>query len=301
MNRISVIIPTKNRPADVRALLACLAMQTRLPHEVLVVDDSEGREAGPIVASDASQLPFPVCCLRPPGGSLTRARNAGVAKSRGELLVFLDDDILLQPDFLALLEDTLTACGSDYAGGCGATTPYPDFTPYCHEFNRFSWLFLHHNFWTGAQLANGMSTFSAVHDRVADICHVSGGVSIYRREVCEQHQFDERMNGYSAMEDVDFSTRVGREYRLFYNPRIVVYHRTEPDKGMTTCQYHYVFMRNYLYLFNKNMRPDVLGWTAMLWSIIGYFLLALRYRQLNRLRGYLAAIRDTFSQGWAPA
>ena len=49
--------------------------------------------------------------------------------------------------------------------------------------------------------------------------YISGGLSAYRREVFEAVPFDVE-NGFFALEDIDFSTRVARAYgsRLYINP-----------------------------------------------------------------------------------
>ena len=100
--KASVIIPTYNRPDLLQRQLACLADQVGdAIEEVLVCDDGSSTD------TQKSMLPFEG---RIPGLDLLwqedlgfragQARNLGIAKARGDLLIFVDDDVLLPGDFV---------------------------------------------------------------------------------------------------------------------------------------------------------------------------------------------------------
>jgi GT2 family glycosyltransferase len=99
---VSIVIPTRNRPEYLEVALASIAPQARVAGaEVLVVDD-----AGPSAAARA-QAERHGARYEPHERSLglNVARNTGVRRSRGELVVFLDDDIAARPGWLdALLQ-----------------------------------------------------------------------------------------------------------------------------------------------------------------------------------------------------
>lgn len=99
---LSLIIPSFNRPDGLARTLACLPAQT-LPvdrFEVIVVDDGSPQPLAPIVAQ--SGLPN-ARCIRQPNRGATWARNTGAEAAAGQLLVFMDDDICLQPGALDAL------------------------------------------------------------------------------------------------------------------------------------------------------------------------------------------------------
>jgi glycosyltransferase involved in cell wall biosynthesis len=100
--RVSVIIPTYNRPDSLRCVLASLEQQTMAADafEVVVVDDGSD-QGGQLVVAEG--YPFAVHCLRQPGQGATQARNLGSRHSRGEVLVFIDDDVTVAPETLAAL------------------------------------------------------------------------------------------------------------------------------------------------------------------------------------------------------
>jgi glycosyltransferase involved in cell wall biosynthesis len=89
---VSVIICTVRRPALVRALLDSLSAQTWRGFEILLVGAEEN--------SDPIDCSARVRVLGAPHG-LAAARNVGLRNAAGDVICFLDDDVLLPPTFLA--------------------------------------------------------------------------------------------------------------------------------------------------------------------------------------------------------
>jgi glycosyltransferase involved in cell wall biosynthesis len=102
VSRLSVIIPTLNEERHVGALLSDVALQTRLPDEVLVVD------AGSEDATVAVARKFAFVRLLDGEPPVARGRNLGGRSARGDVLVFLDADTRVPErffeNFLAELE-----------------------------------------------------------------------------------------------------------------------------------------------------------------------------------------------------
>ncbi|HEX3391405.1 MAG TPA: glycosyltransferase [Solirubrobacteraceae bacterium] len=102
----SIVVPTRARPAYLEVALASLAPQAAASgSELIVVDDAGASEAarGLVERFGARYEPHP----RPLG--LNVARNTGVERSRGELVVFVDDDVEVPEGWLAALLDAARA------------------------------------------------------------------------------------------------------------------------------------------------------------------------------------------------
>ena len=100
--KVTVAIPTYNRAAFLRQTLAGIAAQ-RFPREafeVLVIDNNSTDETRAVVAEFAGERPAPRHLLETKQ-ALDFARNRAVAEARGEIIVFGDDDILVETDWLA--------------------------------------------------------------------------------------------------------------------------------------------------------------------------------------------------------
>jgi GT2 family glycosyltransferase len=100
---ISVVIPTFNRPQQLRSCLAALA-GTKYPRdhfEVVVVDDGGTANLEPII--DGVRGSMQIRLARQPNRGPAAARNHGAALAGGALLAFTDDDCLPDPDWLPAL------------------------------------------------------------------------------------------------------------------------------------------------------------------------------------------------------
>lgn len=90
--RLSIVIPTRNRQAEVGGAVDSALAQTVPGVEVIVVDDAS---SPPVELSQDPRLR--VVRLEEWGG-MSAARNAGAAAAAGHWLTFLDDDNVLLPD-----------------------------------------------------------------------------------------------------------------------------------------------------------------------------------------------------------
>ncbi len=93
----SIVIPTRARPRYLEVALASIAPQAaEAGAEVIVVDDDgPGEQQRALVERFGARY---VAHERPLG--LNHARNTGVQRTSGELVVFVDDDVEVSPDWL---------------------------------------------------------------------------------------------------------------------------------------------------------------------------------------------------------
>lgn len=97
---VSLVIPTCGRPDDLRRCLASvMALETPRPVEVVVVDNRPGM---PATASVAGEFPRVRLVVEPRPG-LSYARNAGFAAASGDILIAIDDDVAVPPEWLERL------------------------------------------------------------------------------------------------------------------------------------------------------------------------------------------------------
>jgi glycosyltransferase involved in cell wall biosynthesis len=100
---LSVVIPTYNRLPILRKCLTALEDQRLAPpvqrYEVVVVDDGSTDDTVPWLEGHAEQLPH-VRLIRQEHGGPAEGRNRGVEAARGDVIVFIDSDLVVTPDFL---------------------------------------------------------------------------------------------------------------------------------------------------------------------------------------------------------
>lgn len=123
---ISVILPT-HQPDQGRLArtFGGLRAQTlgRTQWELIVVDNASAPSRRPVVPADLGAR-----VVEEPVAGLTRARLRGLAAAQGELLVFVDDDNVLEPDFLAHATGHFGS-NRDLAAAGGPVLPEFEVTP----------------------------------------------------------------------------------------------------------------------------------------------------------------------------
>jgi glycosyltransferase involved in cell wall biosynthesis len=105
--KFSVVIPTFNKPGILGVTLKYLNQQRgfRNDFEVIIIDDgSPDNSTREIFLSLKDRVSYNlqyVYLERTSDSCTSRARNAGISRATGEIIIFLDDDILVDEDFLA--------------------------------------------------------------------------------------------------------------------------------------------------------------------------------------------------------
>ena len=95
----SVVIPTYERPNDLRVCLQSLRKDIQLgtpPYEIIVTDDSKSDKSRRMVEAEFPDVSWGKGKQNGPAGN----RNAGVYRVKGEWIVFLDDDCIAQEGYL---------------------------------------------------------------------------------------------------------------------------------------------------------------------------------------------------------
>jgi glycosyltransferase involved in cell wall biosynthesis len=126
---ISLIVATRNRAILLGEMLDSLARQatTTVSWEVIVVDNGSQDDTKSVV--DRASHALPIVYLYEPVPGQNRARNAALGIARGKLLVFTDDDVEFEPDWLCQLHKASQRFVK-YNIFCGPIIPiYPDETP----------------------------------------------------------------------------------------------------------------------------------------------------------------------------
>ena len=130
--KVTVAVPTYNRADFLRQTLAGLVAQQfpREHFEILVVDNNSTDHTAAVVAEFVSATPAPRY-LREEQQGLDYARNRAIAEARGDVVVFGDDDILVQPDWLAQITVPLLTDGVRRVGAVGGEVipVFPDGLP----------------------------------------------------------------------------------------------------------------------------------------------------------------------------
>ena len=294
---VSVIIPTKNRPADLERTVNSLLGQTVLPRQLIIVDQSATDESLKVVtrqfnqASPQVQEMVRLCyTLDPgiPGGAV--ARNRAMDLAEGEIWLFLDDDVILEPDFLRQILAVYVRY-PQAVGVSGVVTNYqlPPFS--LRLWNR---VFARGPFHDDRQPVYWRANRGWTGDPVR-VTRLGAGLMSFRAQAIRKLRFDESLRGVSDGEDVDFCVRLGRGPLLMMAPRARLIHNQSPaGRGQDHWLRRHARAQYFLHWRNWNAGR----WAQLLfaWLNVGYGLTAtwgsIRKLSLQPWMAFLAGVRD---------
>ena len=277
----SVIIATRGRPEVLAATLASVAALDPPPLEVLVVDGDPEGSARPAVAAH----PGMEHASAPPG--LTVQRNLGLDRVRGDVAVFLDDDVTVAPDLLAAL---LPAYDDPAVVGATGTIVEESGRRIGSKQSRMRRLLLGRG--EGRMTSFGYPRRLLDPSRPAEVEFMQGAFMSARTSVAREVRFDERLTGYALAEDEDFSYRLSRRGRIRHVPAAVVHHRNLGFRTADSGEFNRAVVVNRAYLFRKNFARTPLARLKFA-AFVG---LLIAHRALNRewegARGLLEGARE---------
>lgn len=288
--QVSVIIPTFNRPEDLRTTIESVVRQSHLPIELIVVDDSSDSRTSELAVEMkgvSAALSINLIYLR--GGavrSLPSARNIGADIAHGDVLLFLDDDVTLAHDYIEEILKTYasnpSAKGVQGYWACGHTMSmkFRILNAYDRAF------FLFHFTQNHCDVLPSLSSNYPLDLKKTVKCEwLSGCNQSYRKCVFSRLKFDEQLIRYApGGEDIDFSFRVCREFpsSLFITPKARLRHRTSGVSRTPSRNLHVQICANRMHIFYKNREPGLTGRFAFYWSMVGLTLKAVATYLSNR-------------------
>src|SRR5262245_33190761 len=129
--RVCVIIPTKNRAADLARAVRSVLEQTVAPCSMVIVDQSRNGESQERVRSEIDKAKRERVCLwrltyvlAPEITGSATARNRAMQLADGDIWLFLDDDVILEQDFIEQIIQTYRE-NRDAVGVSGIITNQP--------------------------------------------------------------------------------------------------------------------------------------------------------------------------------
>lgn len=219
MPELSVVIPTLNRGRLFHDTVRQVLAQDFPDFDLWLVDQSDPDQRtanGALVTTLADPR---VHYFHLPVKGLPNARNEGLARCLGRIVLFLDDDvILLEPTFLAA---HVRAYEDPAIGGVTGRIVERSVRPNAKD--------------TAAHLSKGGRTITnmwGTEQRFIESC--KGANMSYRRAAIDQiGGFDRRLRGTALLEDTDFSHRIREAgWKLLYDPACELVHLSAPSGGV---------------------------------------------------------------------
>ena len=312
----ALIICTYQRAQALLSLLKSVQSQTLYPNVILIVDGSEDD----ITEKLLNVNPFEGLQyhkVKPEDLGLTKQRNIGVGlvPLHTDIICFLDDDTILEPDYFEQLIATYHIHQEAVAVG-GYITNEVSWTKsdggksnskFCYD----GWcrslplkFKLRRLFGLSPEKEPGrMSVFSHSYSisflppsgKIYPVDFIMGGVSSYRFEIFKQLNFSDYFIGYGLYEDLDFSIRVNRLGDIYVNTGARLWHYHDTSGRPDMFKYGKMVIRNGWYVWRLKF-PKPGAKAVFKWYAIHILLIVVRISNIFTTKTGSLALRDVLGR-----
>jgi glycosyltransferase involved in cell wall biosynthesis len=301
---ISAVVPTRNRAASFREALISLQQQDVLPAELIVIDASEDLATREMLDTFSQQVNHG-CSVRWMPAEICGAaaqRNQGVAVVTQSVVWFFDDDIVFEPECVNRLWQALQS--DERLGGINAMIVNQRYQP-PGIVSRLMFTMMHGrraDSFAGRVIGPAINLLPEDREDLPDVVPVewlNTTCTMYRREALPTPPFDSVFTGYSMMEDLTLSLRVGKQWRLanvrtariFHDSQSGVYKSDVTELArMSLVNRHYVMTR-VLGRTQPSAYLKLLGW-EMFQLLVCAAGRSTRSKLLQTLKGKMQGFRE---------
>ena len=255
MSNLSIAIPTRNRAKILMELLDSILRQTVSPREVVVVDDSDNDDTKNLVKQMwryFSDTGIEIKYVRGGGEGVTQARNIGITHATSEIHCSLDDDVVLDKDYIKEILNVF-----DHHSNALGVSGHVANIRIAAASNAFNKLFsLFHTSQDECRVFPAGISYPYPLTQIINCEWLSGTDCSYKRNIHQEFMWDENLKQYSLCDDMDISYRIQKSHpaSLFITPNAKCNHKWTPLGRINSARQIYMEVYHHAYFFFKNMR-----------------------------------------------
>jgi len=246
--KASLVIPSYNREELLVGTLRSAFAQDYPDLEILLIDQTRvhAPETEAFFAANRGRFTH----IRPEFASVTKARNEGLRRARGQIIIFIDDDVSFEPGFVS-------AHVAAHADGThivqGRVTEQGSKRP-----SQPTWL-------TGSLRFKGGDNY----DRDGVTNNITGCNFSLRREVVDRiGLFDENFKGVSVREESDYARRAFKAgLRFKFSAQAALFHHKSATGGVGTGVKNNFFEKSYYYCELLFAKKHFSTWTVFTYRL----------------------------------
>lgn len=291
--KITVILCTYNRCGVLAKALDSVAA-SRLPAstnwEVLVIDNNSSDGTRDVIEGYCRNFPDRFRYIFESKQGKSHALNNGIRQARGELLAFIDDDVIAEPLWLQNLTEPLI---NGNWGGAGGRILAQEI------FAVPRWLPME-----GPYSLSGMLALFDLGDHARELtCPPFGTNMAFRKSIFEKYgMFRTDMGPCPGSEIRNEDTEFGRRLmsagvRLWYEPSAVVYHAVPESRLTKSYLLRFWYDQGRASIREITRRPDIAGIPRHYFTIVKTMAVLAPVRALKWLTA-LDSRRRFYWQGW---
>lgn len=277
----SVVIPTKNRPVELKTLFNSIINQNRMPDQVIVIDQSEIKNViKKNILLQAKKHNIDITYIHDSKiTGLVQAKIASIPFNRCDYISFFDDDVVLDKDYFYFVEKTFLQ-NKEMVGVNGLIVNLSK----QNFFKRLLFKLTHFGLFSDDRQST--IRFLKSNDlKFKRVNTLSGGISTWKKEVFEVVFFDNN-NLFHAYEDKEFSIRVEKIFpnSMFILSDAKLFHYHSKGNRQTVLNRTQKDIFEILVLFKKNGSFKYLG-LDLIMILLGLFtksiFISIKYRDID--------------------
>ncbi len=276
--KLALIVATRDRRLEIGRMLESLNGQTRRPDRVIVVDGGSD-SIEDVVMGFPGLNPI---CLKTSKPSAARQRNSGMSLVDEDIAYvgFLDDDVVLDSGAIEAMM-VFWGIASERVGGVALNMAnHPPLDWRFLKTTRLAESLSLYGPRKGVVMPSGFQTMIGSVQAVTHSDWLPSTAVVWRKSVLESFRFDEWFDGYSYLEDLDFSYRVGKSFQLLVIPDSLYRHLPAAHGRGSGFVFGRREVRNRLHFVRKNPELSVARCVFALW-LRASLNLGLAVRKLN--------------------
>mgnify|MGYP001419472785 FL=1 len=283
----SIVIPTKNRPEQLKNLFRSIISQKRLPDQIIIIDQSEKNKVEksnflkPTIKTKL-RLNY-VHNVKIEG--LVEAKHSAISINDCDYITFLDDDIVLEPNYLYEIEKAFHRF-PNMVGVNGLIQNHPRVT----FLKRLLFEITHFGNFKDDRISV-IKSIKIDSNTPKKVNVLSGGLSTWRKDVFNAISFDTK-NKFHAYEDKEFSMRVKKKFpeSFYIIPRAKLCHYHSKLNRQNLLDRSKNDVVEIIMLFKKNGNYNFLGFDffIMLFALlIKSIILSFKYMRVDFILNYI--------------
>lgn len=282
---VSIIIPTVGRKERLFATLKSIALQSVDPAEFIIID---GADEVNQIQPDELEFGLKLTVFKAQQRGAGAQRNEGLANASQPFVLFMDDDIDLEPNCIESLWQEINA--DERLGGCNAAIT----NQYYHRPGKIMRLIL----WLAgcprsgslAGLCCGTSLNflpeKGEGSEPTEVQWLNTTCTMYRRAAMPSPAFLDFFQGYSLLEDAALSIEVGKNWGLKNVPAAKIFHDSKPAnyKSQTRKRTQMEWMNRWFVMSRIQGKKGII-WSLRL-AVYQLIMLLLSLRSAHGLRQF---------------
>ena len=284
----SIVIPTKNRPEQLKTLFRSIISQKRLPDQIIIIDQSEKNKVEKSKFLETSiktklRLNY-IHDVKIEG--LVEAKHSAIPVNDCDYITFLDDDIVLEPNYLYEIEKALHRF-PNMIGVNGLIQNHPKVT----FLKRLIFKITHFGNFKDDRISV-IKSIKNDSNTPKQVNVLSGGLSTWRKDIFNTTSFDTK-NKFHSYEDKDFSMRVKKTFpeSFYIIPRAKLSHYHSKLNRQNLFYKSKNDVIEIIMLFKKNGNYNFLGFDLfMLLSglLINSIILSFKYNNVKFIKNFFS-------------